>query len=99
MILQASNMSKAQQMSHRTVSWNTPSRSLHDSRPAIPAGLLTARVQIQGFARFQRRPLVVAGKFDRSAIMAAAAVAATGLQERYSLTRAAALSTALKAAW
>ena len=86
-------------MSHRTVSWNALSRSLHDSRPKIPAGLLSARAQVQGFARFQRRPLVVAGKFDRSAIMAAAAVAATGLQERYGLTRAAALSTALKAAW
>ena len=86
-------------MYHRTVSWNTLSRSLHDSRPKIPAGLLTARAQVQGFARFQRRPLVVAGKFDHSAIMTAAAVAATGLQERYGLTRAAALSTALKAAW
>ncbi|MGU3330307.1 hypothetical protein ACLBXB_25620 [Methylobacterium mesophilicum] len=86
-------------MPHRTVSWNALSRSLHDSRPVIPAGLLTARVQIQGFARFQHRPLVVVGKFDRSAIMAAAAVAATGLQERYGLTRAAALSTSLKAAW
>ena len=86
-------------MSYRTVSWNTLSRSLHDSQPKIPAGLLTVRAQVQGFARFQRRPLVVAGKFDRSAIMAAAAVAATGLQERYGLTRAAALSTALKAAW
>ncbi|TXN36707.1 hypothetical protein [Methylobacterium sp. WL7] len=69
------------------------------SRPKVPAGLLSARAQIQGFARFQRRPLVVAGKFDHSAIMTAAAVAATGLQERYGLTRAAALSTALKAAW
>jgi hypothetical protein len=86
-------------MSHRTVSWNTLSRSLHDSRPKIPAGLLSARAQIQGFARFQHRPLVVAGKFDRSAIMAAASVAATALQQHYGLTRAAALSTALKAAW
>ena len=86
-------------MSHRTVSWNTLSRGLHDSRPKIPTGLLSARALCQGFARFQRRPLVVAGKFDRSAIMAAAAVAATNLQERYGLTRAAAMSTALKAAW
>jgi len=86
-------------MPRRTVSWNTLTRSLHDSRPAIPAGLLTARAQVQGFARFQRRPLVVAGKFDRSAIMAAASVAATNLQECQGLTRAAARSTALKAAW
>jgi hypothetical protein len=86
-------------MPHRTVSWNTLSRSLHDSRLVIPPGLLSARARVQGFARFQRRPLFVAGKFDRSAIMSTAAVAATGLQERYGLTRAAALSTALKAAW
>ena len=99
MILQASNTSKAQPMPYRTVSWTTIDRAGFDARAKIPAGLLTARAQIQGFARFQRRPLVVAGKFDRSAIMAAAAVAATGVQERYGLTRAAALSTALKAAW
>ncbi|SFM61556.1 hypothetical protein [Methylobacterium pseudosasicola] len=86
-------------MSRRTVSWNTIDRAGHNSRPKIPAGLLSARAQVQGFARFQRRPLVVAGKFDRSAIMTAAAIAATGLQERYGLTRTAALSTALKAAW
>ena len=86
-------------MAHRTVSWTKLSRSLHDSRPQIPTGLLSARALCQGFVRFQRRPLVVAGKFDRSAIMAAAAVAATNLQERYGFTRAAALSTALKAAW
>ena len=86
-------------MSRRTVSWNTIDRAGRDSRPVIAPGLLTARAQIQGFARFQHRPLVVAGKFDRSAIMAATAVAATGLQERYGLTRAAALSPALKAAW
>ncbi|MCJ2055125.1 hypothetical protein MKL09_00985 [Methylobacterium sp. J-048] len=86
-------------MPYRTVSWNTLSRSLHDSRPQIPTGLLSARALCQGFARFQRRPFVVAGKFDRSAIMAAAVAAATNLQERHGLTRAAALSTALKAAW
>lgn len=86
-------------MSNRSISWNAALRGIRDDRTKAPAGLLTARAQIQGFARFQHRPLVVAGKFDRSAIMAAAAVAATGLQERYGLTRTAALSTALKAAW
>ena len=86
-------------MSRRTVTWTQIDRAGHDSRPKIPAGLLSARAQVQGFARFQRRPLVVAGKFDRSAIMAAAAVAATDLQGRYGLTRAKAMSTALKAAW
>ncbi|MCJ2124775.1 hypothetical protein [Methylobacterium sp. J-077] len=86
-------------MPHRTVSWTKLSRSLHDAKPAIPVGLLSARALCQGFARFQRRPFIVAGKFDRSAIMAAAAVAATNRQERLGLTRAAALSTGLKAAW
>ncbi|MCJ2124072.1 hypothetical protein [Methylobacterium sp. J-077] len=86
-------------MSRRTVFWTTIDRAGRDSRPQIPTGLLSARGLCQGFARFQRRPFIVAGKFDRSANMAAAAVAATNLQERHGLTRAAALSTALKAAW
>ena len=99
MILQASNTSKAKPMPFRTVSWTRLSRSLHDSRPVIPAGLLSARALCQGFARFQHRPFFVAGKFDRAAIMAAAAIAATNLQERHGLTRREAMSTALKAAW
>lgn len=86
-------------MSRRNVFWTTIDRAGRDSRPVIAPGLLTARAQVQGFARFQRRPFIVAGKFDRSAIMAAAAVAATNLQERLGVTRAAAMSTALKAAW
>ncbi len=56
MILQASNTSKAQPMPHRTVSWNRISRSLHDSKPKIPAGLLSARAFIQFGA--SKRPLV-----------------------------------------
>ena len=84
-------------MSHRTVSWTRLSRSLHDARPAIPTGLLGARAQVQFSAR--RRPLVVAGRYDRTAIMAAAVMAAKGLQERFGLTWAAAMSTALKATW
>jgi hypothetical protein len=84
-------------MPYRTISWTHLSRSLHDSRPVIPAGLLSARAQVQFSAR--RRPLFVAGRFDRSAIMAAAAVAATGIQARLGLSRTEAMSTALKAAW
>ena len=84
-------------MSHRTVSWTRLSRSLHDSKPKIPAGLLSARALIQFGAR--TRPLVVGGQYDRAAIMAAACKAATGIQERCGVSRAEAMSSALKAAW
>jgi hypothetical protein len=84
-------------MSFRTVSWNRISRTLHDSRPAIPAGMLGARALVQLGAR--TRPLVVAGRYDRAAIMAAACKAATGIQERCGASRAEAMSSALKATW
>ena len=84
-------------MSHRTVSWTRLSRSLHDSKPVIPAGLLSARTLIQFGAR--ARPLATAGQYDRAAIMAAACKAATGIQERCGVSRAEAMSSALKAAW
>ncbi|MBE7197736.1 MAG: hypothetical protein INR70_08040, partial [Parafilimonas terrae] len=67
-------------MSHRTVSWTQITRAGQDSRPKIPAGLLGARALIQIGAR--TRPLVVAGRYDRTAIMAAACKAAAGIQER-----------------
>ncbi|SEH34310.1 hypothetical protein SAMN02799636_01589 [Methylobacterium sp. 275MFSha3.1] len=87
-------------MAHRTVSWTRIDRAGQDSRPAIAAGLLGARAQVQMVARSRRLPLITAsGAFDRSAIMTAAAVAATGLQERLGISRREALSTALKAAW
>lgn len=84
-------------MSHRTVSWNKLSRSLHDARPAIPAGMLGARVLVQLGAR--TRPLVVAGPYNRAAIMAAACKAASSIQERCGVSRAEAMSSALKATW
>ena len=84
-------------MSHRTVSWTKRSRSLHDSRPQIPAGLLSARALIQFGAR--TRPLAAAGQYDRAAIMAAACKAAAGIQERCGVSRREAMSSALKAAW
>ena len=84
-------------MSHRTVSWNRISRSLHDSRPAIPAGLLGARALIQFGAR--TRPLATADRYDRAAIMAAACKAAAGIMERCGVSRREAMSSALKAAW
>ena len=84
-------------MSNRTVSWKRLSRSLHDSRPTIPAGMLGARALVQLGAR--TRPLVVAGRYDRAAIMAAACKAASGIHERCGVSRAEAMSSALKAAW
>jgi hypothetical protein len=84
-------------MPHRTVSWNRLSRSLHDSRPAIPAGMLGARALIQFSAR--TRPLATAGRYDRAAIMAAACASAAGIQERCGVSRREAMSSALKAAW
>ncbi len=84
-------------MPNRTVSWTRLSRSLHDSKPKIPAGLLSARALIQFGAR--TRPLATAGQYDRAAIMAAACKAATGIQERCGVSRAEAMSSALKAAW
>ena len=84
-------------MPHRTVSWNLISRSLHDSKPKIPAGLLSARAFIQ--FGVSKRPLVVAGQYDRAAIMAAACRAAPGIMERCGVSRRVAMSSALKAAW
>ena len=84
-------------MPYRTVSWNRISRSLHDSRSQIPAGLLGARALIQFGAR--TRPLVIAGHYDRAAIMAAACKAATGIMERCGVSRREAMSSALKATW
>lgn len=86
-------------MSHRTVSWNTLSRSLQDSRPTIPAGLLSAKARIDMTVRLTRRPLYAAGKFDRAAIMSAAAKAAHAHQERFGGTWAEAMSVCLTAAW
>lgn len=86
-------------MSHRTVSWTKLSRGLHDSRPAIPAGLLSAKARIDMMVRTTRRPLFAAGQFDRGAIMSAAASAARAHQERYSCTWGEAMSVCLTAAW
>ncbi len=84
-------------MPHHTVSWTKLSRSLHDGRPATSAGMLGARALVQFSAR--TRPLVVAGRYDRAAIMAAACKAATGIQERCGVSRAEAISSDLKATW
>ncbi|MCJ2097962.1 hypothetical protein [Methylobacterium sp. E-046] len=84
-------------MAHRTVSWTRIDRAGLDARTKIPAGMLGARALIQLGAR--TRPLVIAGQYDRAAIMAAACKAATGIQERCGVSRAEAMSSALKATW
>jgi hypothetical protein len=84
-------------MPNRTVSWTRIDRAGRDARTAIPAGLLGARALIQFSAR--TRPLATTGRYDRAAIMAAACKAATGIQERCGVSRAEAMSSALKATW
>ncbi|MGH1587328.1 hypothetical protein ACRBEV_01950 [Methylobacterium phyllosphaerae] len=84
-------------MPHRTVSWTRIDRAGQDSRTKIPAGFLGVRALVQLGTR--TRPLVVAGRYDRAAIMAAACKAAIGIQERCGVSRAEAMSSALKATW
>ena len=86
-------------MACRTVSWNTISRSLHDARPVIAPGLLSATARIDMTVRMTRRPLYAAGKFDRAAIMSAAAKAARAHQERFGCAWGEAMSVCLTAAW
>jgi hypothetical protein len=82
----------------RKISWTAATRDMRNDRTAIPVGLLAARGLIECFAR-TRRPLVVAGKFDRAAIMAHAAAAAKAHQGRTGCTWGEAMSVSLKAAW
>ena len=88
-----------QTMACRTVSWNAISRCLHDARPAVAPGLLSAKARIDMTVRMTRRPLYAAGKFDRAAIMSAAAKAAYAHQERFGGTWSEAMSVCLTAAW
>jgi hypothetical protein len=83
---------------NRRISWNAATRDMRNDRTAIPAGLLAARGLIECFSR-TRRPLVVAGKFDRAAIMVHAAAAAKAHQGRTGCTWGEAMSVSLKAAW
>lgn len=83
----------------RRLSWNAALRDVRDDRAKVPAGLLAAKASVNLTVRTSRRPLVAAGKFDRSAIMRAAAKAARAHQERFGCTWAEAMSIALKAAW
>lgn len=84
--------------STRPISWTAATRTMRQDRDALPAGFLAARALVECFTR-TRRPLVAAGRFDRAAIMAHAAAAATAHQARTGCTRAAAMSVSLKATW
>ena len=86
-------------MPYRTVSWTRLSRGLHDARPVIVPGLLSAKARIDMTVRTTRRPLFAAGQFDRGAIISAAASAARAHQERYGCTWPEAMSVCLTAAW
>ena len=71
------------------------SKGLHNT---LPTGFLQARAAVE-FGAANARRLVVAGKFDRAAIMAAAAAAAKKHQARHGSTWAEAMSVSLRAAW
>lgn len=71
------------------------SKGLHNT---LPVGFLQARASVE-FGAINTRRLVVAGRFDRAAIMAAAAVAARKHQARHGSTWAEAMSVSLRAAW
>lgn len=83
----------------RRISWNAALRDVRDDRAKAPAGLLAAKASVTLTVRTTRRPLFVAGQFDCSAIMHAAAKAARLHQERFGCSWAEAMSVALKAAW
>lgn len=83
---------------NRSISWTAATRDMRNDRAAIPAGFLDARGMVECYVR-TRRPLVVAGKYDRAAIMAHAATAAKLHQERTGSTWGEAMSLCLRAAW
>ncbi|WP_264051630.1 hypothetical protein [Methylobacterium flocculans] len=84
--------------STRRISWTAATRDMRADRAALPAGFLTARATVEMLVR-THRPLVVAGKYDRAAIMAHASAAAKAHQLRMGCTWGDAMSLGLKAAW
>ena len=83
----------------RHISSDAIHRACFDARAHIPAGLLAAKGYVEMMALAQRRPLYAAGRFDCSAIMAAAGSAARLHQRRYGGSWSAALSVTLTATW
>ena len=82
----------------RSLHWATAMKAIQADRAKRPAGLLAARGLIAATSA-KRRPLVVAGEYDRAAIMSAAIAAAKVHQGRTGCAWGEALSVTLKAAW
>jgi hypothetical protein len=82
----------------RSLYWTTAMKEIAADRAKRPAGLLAAQGLIRATSA-KRRPLVVAGTYDKAAIMAAAIAAAKVHQGRTGSTWQAALSVTLKATW
>jgi len=82
----------------RSLHWATAMKEIEADRAKRPAGLLAAQGLICATSA-KHRPLVVAGTYDRAAIMAAACAAARNHQARFGCTWGDALSVTLKATW
>lgn len=82
----------------RSINWSIAMKEIQADRAKRPAGLLAARGLIAATSA-KRRPLVVAGEYDRAAIMSAAIAAARVHQARSGSTWGEALSVTLKATW
>lgn len=82
----------------RKIDWTAAMHALSADRAKRPAGLLAAQGLIRATSA-KRRPLVVNGDYDRSAIMSAAVAAARVHQTRTGSTWQEALSVSLKATW
>ena len=82
----------------RQIDWTAAMHAVAADRAKRPAGLLAARGLIAATSA-KRRPLVVAGEYDRAAIMSAAVAAARVHQARMGSTWGEALSVTLKATW
>ncbi|UHC20456.1 hypothetical protein LRS73_35585 (plasmid) [Methylobacterium currus] len=84
--------------STRSIHWATAMKEIQADRAKRPAGLLAAQGLIRATSA-KRRPLVVAGTYDKATIMVAAIAAARVHQDRTGSTWGEALSVALKATW
>ncbi|MFH6786746.1 hypothetical protein [Methylobacterium sp. MA0201] len=82
----------------RKIDWTAAMHELRGSRTQRPAGFLAARGLIAATAA-KRHPLIVAGAYDKAAIMSAATAAAKVHQGRTGCTWGEALSVTLKATW
>lgn len=82
----------------RSLNWLIAMKEIKADRAKRPAGLLAAQGLIHATSA-KRRPLVIAGAYDKAAIMSAAAAAAKVHQARIGCTWGEALSVTLKATW